>query len=874
MDAMWQGVLALVPVALAVALLCRILPCRPATRFGLWFSLLLLMAAGPVANVARPTLLDLLPSDAPAAEAAAPRPAIAPPAPPDLRTAGPYPRTASHAPSRETAVSSARGVERSSLVPAGAAPPGSALRPSAPLEPPPQAASPGPAVTGRAAEPFRGVSSAQQPPSTVAMTPQWRALAQRARSILMSVPPLPGSIWLGGAALTACCLLTAIARTARLVRRSQPAPAAVVALVAGCARDLGLRRVPATRMIDRRISPLVWCGRAPCLLLPTPLWAQLDDIGRRAVVCHELAHLRRRDHWVLWADIVVGCLYWWNPLVWWIRHRLREEADLSCDAWVTALLPTSRRAYAEALLETRRLQCDARHAALALGLGVSGFNARRFARRLTMVMTFPTSKRRAAMSARGLALVGCVGMCGLLVTPLLACPPDEAGKPAQPTPAAPKAPRAPKAPKAPKAPRAPAPGAPGPGPHGLMPRPGPMTRPAAPGAPGTTFEQFMERHEQPNRSLEERLEELERRLHELMQRLERMGHDHDAMAPGPEGMANDMAFALSEIKGLDALRALELDHKAQLEALHGDLAGQIEATRMQELAQVAEPLTYAFQVAPPGDAGTLLSKMDCDKVFAKSYTLPKGKLEAITALMVRDDVPILVSPRGDRLEVQATATQHQIFEAFCTMLDSKDGTGTYSLPSGKLEALTALMRRDDVPILIEPQGGAIKVHGTDLERAVFEAFVNLIHPQRSAAAASADTGTRMALGRAVAPHNHAAQMNRAQQQMEILFQQAERVRQQALELAEQAQVKEVEADELEVAAEDAAGPRRDHMLARSSALRAAALALEAQAEALEDQAEALEDQAEQLEEQVEELSDQIEEEAEVIEEPEEPLGAR
>ena len=40
--------------------------------------------------------------------------------------------------------------------------------------------------------------------------------------------------------------------------------------------------------------------------MPRGLWEQLDEVGRRAVVLHELAHLKRCDHVVCWLAGIVG----------------------------------------------------------------------------------------------------------------------------------------------------------------------------------------------------------------------------------------------------------------------------------------------------------------------------------------------------------------------------------------------------------------------------------------------------------------------------------------------------------------------------------------------------------------------------------------
>ncbi|MFI5378978.1 MAG: LCCL domain-containing protein [Tepidisphaerales bacterium] len=97
-----------------------------------------------------------------------------------------------------------------------------------------------------------------------------------------------------------------------------------------------------------------------------------------------LAHLKRRDHWVGWLELLAGCVWWWNPLYWYVRHQLRENAELACDAWVVGTLPRGRRAYAEALLAVCESMSRPAAPMPALGVGTGG---RRFLRRrLTMII--------------------------------------------------------------------------------------------------------------------------------------------------------------------------------------------------------------------------------------------------------------------------------------------------------------------------------------------------------------------------------------------------------------------------------------------------------------------------------------------------------
>jgi hypothetical protein len=152
----------------------------------------------------------------------------------------------------------------------------------------------------------------------------------------------------------------------------------------------------------------VWGFGLARLVWPEGLEECLPPEGQRAVLVHELAHLRRRDHWVGWLLLVAGCVWWWHPLFWLVRRRLHCEAELACDAWVVGSLPEARRAYAEALIEVSRLA--SRPAVPVPALGAAG-RRRDFERRLVMILRERMSCR---LSRR--VLLG-VGLLALLALP-------------------------------------------------------------------------------------------------------------------------------------------------------------------------------------------------------------------------------------------------------------------------------------------------------------------------------------------------------------------------------------------------------------------------------------------------------------------------
>jgi beta-lactamase regulating signal transducer with metallopeptidase domain len=193
-----------------------------------------------------------------------------------------------------------------------------------------------------------------------------------------------GVIWLSGAAFCAAVALVRVYRFQRLLRFARPAGPQLQAQAAVLATRMGLGRCPQVWIVPGRISPLLWAagGRAR-LVLPAELLCQLQPDQQATLLAHELAHARRRDHWVRWLALLVTSLYWWLPLAWWARRQVQEAEEQCCDAWVVWMLPAAAKAYARALLQTVEF-LDARPALPPAASGVGHLSLLK--RRLTMIV--------------------------------------------------------------------------------------------------------------------------------------------------------------------------------------------------------------------------------------------------------------------------------------------------------------------------------------------------------------------------------------------------------------------------------------------------------------------------------------------------------
>lgn len=176
----------------------------------------------------------------------------------------------------------------------------------------------------------------------------------------------------------------------RRMRFAANAPEDVLAVARVIARRMDLARVPRVRIsLDCR-TPLVWAFGSPAVVLPSTLVRRSSDEFVKNVLAHELAHLKRRDHWICWLELAAGCLFWWLPTFWWSQRQLRQAADQAADAWAVWTLG-SRKAYAESLLTSIELCCAQPLGQPALGWSWGGRET--VARRLTMIMRDPVRHR-------------------------------------------------------------------------------------------------------------------------------------------------------------------------------------------------------------------------------------------------------------------------------------------------------------------------------------------------------------------------------------------------------------------------------------------------------------------------------------------------
>jgi TonB family protein len=169
-------------------------------------------------------------------------------------------------------------------------------------------------------------------------------------------------VWAAGAALLLARWAAAFLRLARLTRSAR--------LLEGNIRGS-----------DAASTPMTWGLLHPVIVLPTSAhdWPAVE---RRRALCHEHAHIERRDWpWQLFAQLATA-VCWFHPLVWLAAYELRRESELAADdavlreesdaaAYASQLVQAARSLRGEvpaaAVAMVRRSTLEARIAAILSG---------------------------------------------------------------------------------------------------------------------------------------------------------------------------------------------------------------------------------------------------------------------------------------------------------------------------------------------------------------------------------------------------------------------------------------------------------------------------------------------------------------------------
>ncbi len=189
-----------------------------------------------------------------------------------------------------------------------------------------------------------------------------------------------------------------------------------------CSQDPRLRRVviESKRKLNMKTDvhvlesdsaevPYVFGLFRPRLVISRRTVDLLSERQLQYVVMHELAHIKHNDVLVFWLTSLLQAIHWFNPVLWYAFSRMRNDAEVACDAHVLMHLSKAEyKAYGHTIISLMQDSPWQPRMAGTTGLAHDGSGLKR---RITMISNFRLPTVGMTLTAVGLlVLVGCVGL--------------------------------------------------------------------------------------------------------------------------------------------------------------------------------------------------------------------------------------------------------------------------------------------------------------------------------------------------------------------------------------------------------------------------------------------------------------------------------
>lgn len=121
-------------------------------------------------------------------------------------------------------------------------------------------------------------------------------------------------------------------------------------LMQQCKREIGVQRDIPVLMLQFVNSPALTGCLFPKILLPAYA-NQMDQTELRFVLLHELGHYKRKDLWLNELLLLLQCVHWFNPFIWYLFQQIRADMELLNDSFVLKKIGLQQsKAYAKSLV--------------------------------------------------------------------------------------------------------------------------------------------------------------------------------------------------------------------------------------------------------------------------------------------------------------------------------------------------------------------------------------------------------------------------------------------------------------------------------------------------------------------------------------------
>lgn len=164
-------------------------------------------------------------------------------------------------------------------------------------------------------------------------------------------------IWLAGVIVAFLWLITSFIIFKIKIRASSSAPDNITREIFSQCREKARVRKSITVVVQEHINTTALYGFFKPRILITRDFEAMDKSNMQNTFMHELSHFKRGDIAVNYVLLTLGCIHWFNPVIWFLFKKVRCDAELATDELAMGFLkPDEHKGYGITLINILELK--------------------------------------------------------------------------------------------------------------------------------------------------------------------------------------------------------------------------------------------------------------------------------------------------------------------------------------------------------------------------------------------------------------------------------------------------------------------------------------------------------------------------------------
>ena len=153
-----------------------------------------------------------------------------------------------------------------------------------------------------------------------------------------------------------------------------------------CMKTMNIR-TEVKLLYSEKISSPSLCGLInPKVLIPVSVAVNVCDEEFKYIIMHELTHLKNKDILINWIITLLSVIYWFNPILLYGFHKMRQDCEFSCDGQAISYLDEGKNIqYGNAIIRVLELGGSSNR---LIGTTSMVMNSNEIKRRITMISKY------------------------------------------------------------------------------------------------------------------------------------------------------------------------------------------------------------------------------------------------------------------------------------------------------------------------------------------------------------------------------------------------------------------------------------------------------------------------------------------------------